>query len=224
MSVCRETPEHSWYGRRQPTKHIKQETAYLMSTSTQHLHTATTKISGYLKMMVTDGQQDFDLPFYQVGLFLNNQRDDSSFDGMVKYEHDDDGILEEIVDYIHTSLTNGTSQLLLQVQYLYEQNCAFVDYKEFYHKHPEAVIAFFRRSDLTDYYLNGVIGTEIDHGPPCTIVGPLSPLLEEEMNNNTNNIGGDEAQTLYKTEESHHPTKFQVKTREQSQTSIAYRC
>jgi hypothetical protein len=41
------------------------------------------KFSGYLKMMVTDGQQDFDLPFYQVGLFSNNQRDDSSFDGMV---------------------------------------------------------------------------------------------------------------------------------------------
>jgi hypothetical protein len=59
------------------------------------------------------------------------------------------------------------------------------------------VIAFCRRSDLIDYYPNGVIGTEVDHGPPCTIVGPLSPLLEEEMNNNNSNIGGDEAQTLY---------------------------
>jgi hypothetical protein len=146
-------------------------------------------------MMVTDGQPDFDLPFYQVG--SNNQRDDSSFDGMVIYEHDEDRILEEIMDYIHTTLPDGTSQLILQVQYLYEQTSAFVDYKDFYHKHPEAVIAFFRRSDLIDLYPNGVIGTEVDHGPPCTIVGPLSPLLEEEMHNNNTNTGGDEAKTLY---------------------------
>jgi hypothetical protein len=59
------------------------------------------------------------------------------------------------------------------------------------------VIAFFRRSDLIDLYPNGVIGTEVDHGPPCTIVGPLSPLLEEEMHNNNTNTGGDEAKTLY---------------------------
>jgi hypothetical protein len=155
------------------------------------------KFSGYLKMMVTDGQQDFDLPFYQVGLFSNKQRDDSSFDGMVIYEHDEDGILVEIVDYYHTRSTDGTSQLLLQVEYLYEQNFAYVDYKEFYHKHPEAVIAFLRRSDLIDYYPNGVIGTEVDHGPPCTIVGPLSPLLEEEIHNNNTNTIGDEAKTLY---------------------------
>jgi hypothetical protein len=120
---------------------------------------------------------------------------------MAIYEHDEGGILVEIVDYYHTPSTNGTSQLLLQVEYLYEQNFAYVDYKEFYHKHPEAVIAFFRRSDFVDYYPNGVIGTEVDHGPPFTIVGPLSPLLEEEMNNNNanhnSNIGGDEAPTLY---------------------------
>jgi hypothetical protein len=59
------------------------------------------------------------------------------------------------------------------------------------------VIAFFRRSDLIDYYPNGVIGTEVDHGPPCTIVGPLSPLLEEDMHNNNTNTGGDEEKTLY---------------------------
>jgi hypothetical protein len=121
------------------------------------------KFSGYLKMMVTEGQPNFDIPFYQVGLFSNNQRDDSSFDGMVIYEHDDDGILVEIVDYYHTRSTDGTSKLLLQVEYLYEQNFAYVDYKEFYHKHPEAVLTFFRRSDLIDYYPNGVIGTEVDH-------------------------------------------------------------
>jgi hypothetical protein len=59
------------------------------------------------------------------------------------------------------------------------------------------VISFFRRSDLIDYYPNGVIGTEVDHGLPRTIVGPLSLLLEEEMNPNNSNTGGDEAQTLY---------------------------
>jgi hypothetical protein len=155
------------------------------------------KFSGYLKMMITDGQPDFDLPFYQVGLFSNNQRDDSSFDGMVIYEHDEDGILEEIIDYNLTTLPDGTDQLILQVQYLYEQHTAFVEYREFYNKHPEAVIAFFRRSDLIDLFPNGVIGTEVDHGPPRTIVGPLSPLLEEEIHNNNSDTGGDATHTLY---------------------------
>jgi hypothetical protein len=76
--------------------------------------------------------------------------------------------------------TDGERQVLLQVQYLCEEHFAFVDYKEFYQLHPEAVIAFFRRPDLIYYYPNGVIGTEVDHSPPCTI-----------------DIGGDKVTTHY---------------------------
>jgi hypothetical protein len=60
------------------------------------------------------------------------------------------------------------------------------------------VISFFQRSDLIDLFPDGIVGTELNDDFPRDIVGPLSPLPEEETNNQRklnsqpNNItGGD---------------------------------
>jgi hypothetical protein len=136
-----------------------------------------------------------------LGLFLRHKLGSNAMhpiEEAIGYTNKDNGhlILQFLLNH-YGRATDGERQVLLQVQYLCEEHFAFGDYKEIYQLHPEAAIAFFRRPDLIDYYPNGVIGTEVDHGPPCTIFGPLSPLLEEEVNNNNTNIGGDKVTTHY---------------------------
>jgi hypothetical protein len=101
------------------------------------------KFAGYLKLQVTDAVPDHDLPFNKVGIFPT-QPDESSADGMIFYEQDDNGLLEDIHDfYVTTSPTDGTTKVELHVKYFGEDNLTWVEYQDFYKAHPEAVTSFF---------------------------------------------------------------------------------
>jgi hypothetical protein len=152
------------------------------------------KFSGYLKVQVTDAEPDHDLPFERAGIYPS-QPDECSTDGMIFYEQDDNGLLEDIHDYqVTTNPTDVNTKVELQVRYFGEDNPAWVDYNEFYKIHPEAVISFFHRLDLIDMFPDGIIGTELNDPVPRNIT--LSPLPEEETNNQhkpkskPNNIAG----------------------------------
>jgi hypothetical protein len=156
-----------------------------------------------LKMQVRDDEPDFGLPHHQVGIFTN---DDSSIDGMVFYEHDRDSILKEIHDY-YTQWLDGEEKVRLLVQYLGEDANAWVDYNEFYEMHPEAVIDFYRRTpELMEDYPNGVVGSEALNAPLLTVVGPLSPLPEEEVARRNNELK-DNANRTHNTNSANANTK-----------------
>jgi hypothetical protein len=115
---------------------------------------------------------------------------------MVFYER----LLEEICDYYVTNdENNGIPRVELHVKYVGDENLVWVGYEFFYILHPEAVISFFRRSDMIDMFSDGMIVTDPNDDLPRDIVWPLSPLPEEEAINNLkpnsipNNIAGGEA-------------------------------
>jgi hypothetical protein len=62
-------------------------------------------------------------------------------------------------------------KVLFKLKYVGEEESEWIDYHEFYSTYPEAAITFFRGSELSHMFPNGIIGN------------PLPPE-EKEMNRN----------------------------------------
>jgi hypothetical protein len=116
------------------------------------------RFSCYLKILKTNAEPDYGLPFHQVRIFPEEHPSDDVYSFP---QSDDEGTLEEIRNWRRTFI-DGKERVLLLVRHKDETRFNWVDYAEFWVKHPKAVEDFFATNPFLRYrYPGGIVGLEM---------------------------------------------------------------